>query len=65
MTEIHLLNVSQAAERLGLKVGYVYKIIHAGDLPVVNVGNGRKMWKIRSDHLDQFIESRTSSACSD
>lgn len=56
---VQLLTVLQAAERLGMKRGWVYLRIKDGSLPVVEVGSGRSRLRIRSDHVQQFIESRT------
>lgn len=61
MSEIRLLTIPQVAERLGLNRSTVYTRIACGDIPVVDIGKGKSKSRVRSDHLDQYIEGLTRS----
>lgn len=64
MSGYQLLTIPQVAERLGLARSTVYTRIADGDLPVVDVGKGTSKSRVRSDHLDQYIEKLTRTAAS-
>jgi excisionase family DNA binding protein len=53
-----LLNVDEAAQRLGLKPATVYKRARRGDLPSVALGS-RVLF--RSADLDAYVEARRRS----
>lgn len=59
MSDIKLLTIPQVAERLGVHRATVYDRIAAGDIPVVDIGKGKSKSRVRSDHLDAFIEGLT------
>jgi excisionase family DNA binding protein len=59
---IQLLTISQAAERLGISMNTVYKMISVGDLRAVDMavpGARSSKTRVRQDDLDAFIEART------
>lgn len=56
---VRLYPVSKAAEVLGVSVNYVYDRIQNGDIPVVELGEGRAKQRVRADDLQAFIDSRT------
>jgi excisionase family DNA binding protein len=52
--DIEWLNTTQAAERLGLTPGTLYKFINSGSLPGYRFG---RVIRIKRSDIDQFIES--------
>jgi excisionase family DNA binding protein len=61
MTEDYrLLSTAEAAERLKVSSATVERLVHAGELRVVELGTSRRQkWRIRPDDLMAFIEART------
>ena len=61
MTEDYrLLSTAETAERLKISVSSVERLVHSGELRVVELGTSRRQkWRIRPDDLMAFIESRT------
>jgi excisionase family DNA binding protein len=47
-----LLTLPETAERLGVSLGSVYRLLEGGRLPSVALGRSRR---VRSDDLDKFI----------
>jgi excisionase family DNA binding protein len=64
VSDLRLLTIPQVAERLGVHRDTVYKRIASGDIPVVDIGKGKPKTRVRSDHLDHFIEQLTVRAAS-
>lgn len=56
-TQLQLLTVKQAAERLCCSAANVYTLIEAGSLAVVQVGH-RKGYRIDLRDLDAFVHDR-------
>ena len=54
MTEKMFLNVSEAAELLGVNKITMYKYIREKIIPAVKIGN--KTWKIPRKSLDMMVE---------
>lgn len=55
----------EAARILGMSREWVYDRIADGELRRVNLGtDARKIWRIRLDDLQEFIDSRTERAAS-
>jgi excisionase family DNA binding protein len=54
------LNVTEAAEFLGLKPSYIYKLIHLGRIPHYKPTGGRVFFK--QEELEQFIFRGRSAA---
>lgn len=54
MTEKMFLNVSEAAELLGVNKITMYKYIRNEIIPAVKIGN--KTWKIPRKSLDMMVE---------
>ena len=54
MTEKMFLNVSEAAELLGVNKITMYKYIHEKLIPAVKIGN--KTWKIPRKYLESLEE---------
>jgi excisionase family DNA binding protein len=57
------LTPEQFAERYGISVRNVEKLLRSGELTAVNVGVGRKnkRWRIRQQDIDQFEQRRLST----
>jgi len=49
-----LLTMPVVADRLGYTRSSVYRLVKAGQLPVVQVGG---VWRVREADLDEFIRS--------
>lgn len=51
-----LITVKEAAEVLGISLGYAYRLIRAGRLPTVNLqGEGvRPVYRVRPEELEEF-----------
>ncbi|MGH3403797.1 MAG: excisionase family DNA-binding protein [Streptosporangiaceae bacterium] len=59
---VRLLPVAEAAARLACSDMHVYRLIAAGELQAVDIsqpGSRRSKTRIRSDHVDSYIESKT------
>ncbi|WP_120338092.1 helix-turn-helix domain-containing protein [Cryobacterium soli] len=56
---VRLYTVATVAQRLEVGVDWVYERIASGVLPVVELGDTRRNQRIRADHLQEFINSRT------
>lgn len=54
-----LLTIPQAAERLKVSRNTVYRLISAGELPVVEVGS---VSRINEDDLKEYIDRNTRTA---
>jgi len=54
-----LLNVPEAAHRLGISRSRLYQIIGAGDIETVTIGRLRKIPTVA---LDDYVEGRRSQA---
>lgn len=54
-----LLEVAQAARRLGMSFEYVRRQIRAGKLPALRFG---RLYRIKSADLDAYIEARRLDA---
>jgi excisionase family DNA binding protein len=62
-TALPLFTVGDAAEMLGVSQTYVYDQIRDGGIPAVDLGTAKKSkFRIRADHLQQFIQDRTTQA---
>jgi excisionase family DNA binding protein len=60
-TDLH--SVAQVAAVLGASVRHAYNLVAEGALPVVDIGRGgRPKLRIRDDHLQAYIDSRTHTA---
>ena len=59
MTEKMFLNVSEAAELLGVNKITMYKYIREKAIPAVKIGN--KTWKIPRKSLDMMVEEIVSA----
>jgi len=61
----NLLPVPAAAERLGCSEMHIYRLIAVGELDAVDIaqpGARRSKTRVRSDSIDDYIESRTRRA---
>jgi excisionase family DNA binding protein len=62
-----LLTPRQAAERLGCSVSHVRRLIAQGQLRAIDIagaGASRTKWRVRSDDLRAYIDSRTPGPAS-
>jgi excisionase family DNA binding protein len=62
---VDLLTIPVTATRLGASEMHVYRLIASGDLRAVDIsqpGSRKTKTRIRSDDLDDYIESRTRTA---
>jgi excisionase family DNA binding protein len=62
---VQLLPLAAAAQRLGCSEMHVYRLIEVGELPAVDIsqpGSQRSKTRVRSDHIDAYIEARTRVA---
>lgn len=59
MTDVLLLRVEEAAERLGLKRSATYVLIQSGRLPSVKIGGSRR---VAVADLAEFVERLRASA---
>lgn len=60
MTEaVRLYRVTEVQDILGVGHSFVYDLINAGVLPVVELGTGRSKQRVRADDLQAFIDART------
>lgn len=57
-----LWRIPEVADRLGCGREKVYSLIRAGELRVVDLGNGRSKSRVRDDDLAAFIDGRTRDA---
>jgi excisionase family DNA binding protein len=57
------LTPQQFAERYGISVRNVGKLLRSGELSAVNVGVGRrnKRWRIRAQDIEQFEQRRLNT----
>jgi excisionase family DNA binding protein len=56
-----LYSIRSAAEQLGVSHSYVYSKINAGEIAVVELGDGNQKQRIAATELQRFIEARTYS----
>ena len=59
---IKLLTIPETADKLGVSVRTVHKLIRVGDLRTVDIavsGDKRSRARVREDDLEAFIEART------
>ena len=62
-TALPLYTVADAAEMIGVKPNYFYERIRDGRIATVNLGSeDRPKLRIRADHLQAFIQERTTPA---
>lgn len=64
-TAPRLLDILQAAERLGCSDDHVYTLINTGALSVVDIarpGARRSKSRIREDELARYIDAQTRNA---
>ncbi|SDS52960.1 helix-turn-helix domain-containing protein [Microterricola viridarii] len=54
-----LLSVAYAAQLLGVGRDYVYARIASGELPTVELGDGKQKRRISVAALDEFIRARS------
>lgn len=60
-----MLDVQQAAKRIGVDIRHVYVLIQCDQLAAVNVGHPeakRPTWRIPESSLLAFLQRRTSGA---
>lgn len=60
MIEYRLLTPEQVAEHLGIAVKTVKDYLREGVLPGVKIG--KRIWRIRPEDLQAFIEARVTGA---
>lgn len=53
MTETSYLTVEEVAERFGVNVTTIYRLLRRGKLPAFKVGN---QWRFSQRRLDQWVE---------
>lgn len=58
--EVRAYTVKEVAEKVGVSVGLIYKEIHAGRLPTVNIGSGQK-FRVRHYDLTNFLDDNTNT----
>lgn len=58
---VRLYTVEEVAEFARASKRYVYDSIRRGDLPYVDLGNGRAKWRVRSDHYQDWVDQHTHS----
>lgn len=55
-----LLTVSEVAERLGVSIWTVRRLVRAGELPATDVGAGQAIvWRISESAVTRFVARRT------
>lgn len=62
---VDLLTIPATATRLGASEMHIYRLIASGDLRAVDIsmpGSRKSKTRVRSDDLDDYIESRTRTA---
>jgi excisionase family DNA binding protein len=57
---VRCYTVREVADHLGVSHGFVYKEIHAGRLPTVNLGSGSK-FRVRHYDLIDYLDSHTTT----
>lgn len=60
LLEVRAYTVREVAEFIGCSPGLVYKEIHAGRLPTVNIGSGQK-YRVRHYDLTNFLDHNTTT----
>lgn len=60
LLEVRAYTVREVAELIGVSPGLVYKEIHAGRLPTVNIGSGQK-YRVRHYDLTTFLNDNTNT----
>jgi excisionase family DNA binding protein len=56
---LSMLTPQQVAGELGISVGAVYNLIHAGTLPAVDLATkGRGCYRVKRQWLDEFLDRR-------
>ncbi|RFA14240.1 hypothetical protein B7R22_05475 [Subtercola boreus] len=57
---VRLHTIPSVADHLGTSVDTVYRLIHDGAIRTVDIGrDGRSRFRVRADHLQEFIDART------
>lgn len=59
-----LYTVEEAASRLRVSAGVIYKLCRLGDLPAMRIGDakGRGVWRIAEGDLEAFLEKAKGTA---
>jgi excisionase family DNA binding protein len=60
LLEVRCYTVREVADHLGVSHGFVYKEIHAGRLPTVNLGSGQK-YRVRHYDLITYLDTHTNT----
>jgi excisionase family DNA binding protein len=62
-TALPLYTVADSAEALGVSLSFLYQQIRDGRLATVDLGSeDRPKLRIRADHLQSYIQERTTAA---
>lgn len=61
MNDIQLYTVADAGRRLRVSRSSAYRLVHDGELPVVDIARkgSKPKLRVRGDHLAELIERRT------
>lgn len=63
LTALPLYTVADSAEALGVSLSFLYQQIRDGHLSTVDLGSeDRPKLRIRADHLQAYIQERTTAA---